>query len=395
MGTDVRLSSLGESGEKLRTLFEVSPDPMFFKDGEGRWLVVNAAAVGLFDLQGIDYRQKTDLELAELQPAYRDALVFCKGSDEVAWGKAQPSRAEEAIPKPDGSMRVFDVIKIPLFIPDGRRNGLVVLAREITERRRAEQERDRLFAAEQAARAEAERHAEEAARAVILREEFIGIAAHELRTPLTTLQLVVQGLLRAAVGPGAGPTPAMNRQAQLCDQQVKRLRRLVDDLLEITRIRSGRLDIRAEPLDLGEIVRAAVAGMQKAIEDAGCQIAFDVASPVRGSWDRLALERIAINLVDNAAKYGRGRPIEIAIRGEGGTARLSVRDHGIGIPADGLDRIFALFERAVSVREYGGLGLGLYIVRSLAEAHGGQVSVESRPGEGATFTVTLPRSPGG
>ncbi len=385
---DARPGALPGSDVRLRTLFEASPDPMFLKDGEGRWLEVNAAAVDLFELQGIDYRGKTDLELAELQPAYRDALVYCRNSDEAAWGKGATSRGEEAIPRSDGCLRLFDVIKVPLFAPDGRRQGLVVLGREITERRKAEQERDRLLAAEQAARAETERHFAEAQRAVQLREEFIGVAAHELRTPLTTLQIVVQGLLRAA-RPGPGWPPALVRQAQLAELQVRRLTRLVEDVLEISRIRSGRFEPRLEPLDLAEVVGTALAALQKTADDAGCRVDF-ASEPVRGNWDRIAVERIAANLVGNAVKYGRGRPIEVAVRADGDAALLTVRDHGIGIAPADLARIFEMFERAVSAREYGGLGLGLYIVRRLAEAHGGSVSAESRPGEGATFTVSLP-----
>ncbi|MHB8416443.1 MAG: PAS domain-containing sensor histidine kinase [Myxococcales bacterium] len=375
--------------ERLRTLFEASPDPMFLKDGEGRWLEVNPAAIELFELQGIDYRRKTDLELAELQPAYRDALVYCKGSDEVAWAKERTSRAEETIPRSDGSVRVFDVIKVPLFAPDGRRRGLVVLGRDITERRRAEQERDGLLATAQAARAEAESHFAVAQRAVQLREEFIGIAAHELRTPLTTLQLTCRSLAKSAA-PKPGPPLDIGRLARIAERQVERLTRLVEDVLELSRIRAGRIEIQPEPLDLVEAVRTALGELQEVCDDAGCPVAFEASGPVRGAWDRMGIERITVNLISNAAKFGRGKPIEISVRAEASAGVISVRDHGIGIAAGDLARIFEMFERAVSMRQYGGLGLGLYIVRGLAEAHGGTVSAESRVGEGTRVTVSLP-----
>jgi signal transduction histidine kinase len=109
-----------------------------------------------------------------------------------------------------------------------------------------------------------------------------------------------------------------------------------------------------------------------------------------GSWDRSRVDQIVTNLVANAIKFGPGKPIEIVLGEEAGTTRLSVKDHGIGVDPARQERIFDRFERAVSDRHYGGLGLGLYISRQIAQAHGGSIRVESAPGAGATFTVELP-----
>jgi signal transduction histidine kinase len=120
------------------------------------------------------------------------------------------------------------------------------------------------------------------------------------------------------------------------------------------------------------------------------RLQLEASQPVLGRWDPLRLDQVVTNLLSNAMKYGEGKPIEIAVWREAESALVRVRDHGIGIPLDQIDRIFGRFERAVSERAYGGLGLGLYIVRRFVEAHGGRVRVESREGEGSTFTVELP-----
>ncbi|MBZ4418479.1 ATP-binding protein [Myxococcus sp. RHSTA-1-4] len=144
------LEELLTSEERLRTLVDASPDPIYLKDGEGRWLKANDAGLEVFQLQGVHYQGKTDLELAELADFYREALRYCYQTDQRAWERGTHSRAEEAVPQPDGTLRYIDVTKVPLFYPDGRRKGLVVLGRDITERKRAEQERDRLLGREQA-----------------------------------------------------------------------------------------------------------------------------------------------------------------------------------------------------------------------------------------------------
>ena len=123
---------------------------------------------------------------------------------------------------------------------------------------------------------------------------------------------------------------------------------------------------------------------------AGCSVRVDAPRRWSGSGIPLRIAQIVTNLLSNACKYGAGKPIAIAVEGAGDLARLSVRDQGIGIPPTELDRIFECFDRAVSARHYGGLGLGLYITRQVVEAHGGTIKVDSQPGAGATFSVELP-----
>jgi signal transduction histidine kinase len=169
---------------------------------------------------------------------------------------------------------------------------------------------------------------------------------------------------------------------------VRRLVRLVETLLDVSRLTAGRLDLEPEEMDFGQSVGTVVDAFRDQLKDR--RVTLRVA-PVIGSWDRFRLEQIVTNLVSNAIKYGEGSPIEITLDGDGDTAHLAVTDHGIGIDAENQERLFERFERAVSRRHYGGFGLGLWITRRIVDTMGGRITVESRPGEGSTFRVTLPR----
>jgi signal transduction histidine kinase len=228
------------------------------------------------------------------------------------------------------------------------------------------------------------RDAQVAARA---REEFLQVASHELRGPLGTLRLGVQLLLRE--GGAKPPEPRL----RMIERQAERLVRLADSLLDVSRITAGRLALAREDGDLAALVRDVVVRYAEEASDARCALTCEAPGPLLGSYDASRLEQVLSNLVSNALKYGRGRPVHVALASADGVARLSVADRGIGIAPADQARIFGRFERAVSGRNYSGLGLGLWIVRQIVAAHGGRIGVESTPGEGSTFTVELPLSP--
>jgi len=232
------------------------------------------------------------------------------------------------------------------------------------------------------------RRAQEAIR---VRDEFLSIASHELKTPLTSLALQADSL-RAAAARGRVPEPIAHK-ADVIRRNVDRLTRLITNLLDISRIGAGRLELELEELDLSELVREVAVRFEDELTRAGCELRLDASAPVVGRWDRLRLDQVVTNLIANAVKYGPAKPIEVAVRAEGERAWLQVRDHGIGIPHEAQARIFERFERAVSDRHYGGFGLGLWIVRIIVDALGGTIAVESEPGNGATFTVELGRTP--
>jgi signal transduction histidine kinase len=220
------------------------------------------------------------------------------------------------------------------------------------------------------------------------RERLISIAAHELRGPLCSVRLCLQSLKRSRL-PLA---PKANRMLEIMIKEERRVARLIDDLLDLGRIRSGQLELEFSVFDLCELVRDVGAQMEVQAARVGSKLQIELQGPVIGRWDRERLRQVVTNLMANAIKYGQGRPIvvRVAADNERRDARLEVADNGIGIAPEFHARIFEAFQRVNGDGRRDGLGLGLYIVRSIVEQLGGAVLVDSRPGEGATFIVNLP-----
>jgi signal transduction histidine kinase len=222
------------------------------------------------------------------------------------------------------------------------------------------------------------------------RGEFLTVASHELNTPITSLTLALQSLRRAAPSGRPLDPRAMDKLLDLSLRQGTRLTRLINDLLDVSRIDAGRLQLDLAAVELRALGREVVERFEADLTRSRCSVSLSDGAPVVGRWDRSRLDRVVTNLLSNAIKFGAGQPIELCVSAELGVARLEVQDHGIGIDPDQCARIFGRFERAVSERNYGGLGLGLYISRRIVEDHGGSIHCESQPGNGARFTVELP-----
>jgi predicted ATPase/signal transduction histidine kinase len=230
----------------------------------------------------------------------------------------------------------------------------------------------------------------EARQAVRLREEFLAVASHELNTPITSLRLLTAGL-QEQLFPQAPPD--LMRAVTIIERQSKRLSVLVHDLLDVAHLQAGRPPLHNEAGDLGTIVRQAVEAFQPPGRGQSRQSALEVRAtvPLRGQWDRARIEQVVSNLLSNAVKFGSGKPVTITVEAMADDrARLVIEDQGIGIPPDRLPYVFDRFERAVPETHYGGLGLGLYIVREVVRALGGDVAAHSVEGEGSRFTVELP-----
>jgi signal transduction histidine kinase len=241
------------------------------------------------------------------------------------------------------------------------------------------------------------KNTEEALRkALRIRDEFLSIASHELKTPITPLQLQMQGFLRM-IEKGrfqSVPVETLRSMLQISDSQVSRLSRLIDQLLDVSRMREGKLAINAEEVKLSELVHDVLRQVKHELDVAECAVVTHLDSTVIGMWDRLRIEQVVINLITNATRYAAGKPVKISVSHDADKAVLCVQDHGMGIDKKDQERIFERFERAVSVQNYGGLGLGLYISRQIVELHEGTIRVISEPGKGATFKVELPCLPG-
>ena len=270
----------------------------------------------------------------------------------------------------DGSRFWASVLITPIRGPDGGLIGFAKVTRDLTEHRRADDERIRLAQAEEAIR---------------LRDEFLIIASHELRTPVTALLLQLQRAQRT----GSATEPVANAL-----RAARRLGVLIETLLDVSRIATGQLTLDLQDCDLAALARDVLERWRDEAARGGCEVGLDAASPVRGRWDPLRIEQVIENLLGNALKYAPGKPVQISVsQGEKG-AELSIVDQGPGIAPADARRIFQRFERAADVRHYAGLGLGLYIAREIVEAHGGSIGAESVPGKGVTFRVVLPLTSG-
>jgi PAS domain S-box-containing protein len=357
------------SEQRFRAVFEAAPAGVILGNLTGNFTRCNSAAC-----QMLGY---TEEELIRLGPKgialqedheWIDRLV-----EALSTGTHDKREAEKRIVRKDGGLSwvsvaaslVRDSAGTPLFSV----NVLV----DITGRKTAE---------------------EAMLNAVRLRDEFIAVASHELRTPITPLRLQNHLLKRhLTVGQFASYPQAASvlKMIDASEQQLDHLVRLIEDMLNASRISSGRLALSLEDVNLSDVVENTIDRHEHELVKAGCPVKIDLAPNAVGRWDRHRLEQVLTNLLTNAAKYGRGKPIDVAVSVDSTQAYLSVRDYGIGIAKEDQLKIFEQFERVAPVNAYGGFGLGLYIARQIVSAHGGTIRVDSELGKGSMFTITLPR----
>jgi PAS domain S-box-containing protein len=271
----------------------------------------------------------------------------------------------------DGSRFWANVVLTPIRNAAQEVTGFVKITRDLTDRRKTDEERLRLVQAQEAIR---------------LRDEFLSIASHELKTPLTALLLQLESLhVRAAAADAM-----LAKQVDRAMRVGNRLAMLIETLLDVSRIVTGNFALSLQPFDLVDAVKEVTDRLRETAASAGCSMQIDGLQRLDGRWDRLRLEQVLSNLISNSIKYAATTPIVITLTRDQDDAVVMVQDKGPGIPQADLARIFERFERAASERHYGGLGLGLYVARQIVEAHGGSIVAGNRPGGGACFTVRLP-----
>jgi signal transduction histidine kinase len=259
------------------------------------------------------------------------------------------------------------------------------LKQQLEALERARQEQEALLTQLQSTQNELEH-------AVRMRDDFMSIVSHEVRTPLNGLILETQlrQLHLAKDNASAFTMDKLKAMVDRDERQIQSLIRLIEDMLDVSRIRTGKLSIRTSAFDLAELVVNLVESYSAQIAAADCVVTLHASEPVIGVWDEFRIEQVVANLLTNALRYGAHKPIHVKVYAHGDEARVDVVDNGIGISAENQKRIFQQFERVSAKHAVAGLGLGLFISEQIVAAHAGSISVESEEGQGSLFRVSLP-----
>jgi PAS domain S-box-containing protein len=359
------------SDERFRLMVESVRDyAIFMLDPGGRVMTWNAGAERI---KGYRAHEIIGEHFSRFYPEADIRAGKCERELEIASADGRFEEEGWRLRK-DGKHFWANVVITALRDSGGRLVGFTKVTRDLTQRRKLEDERLLLAQAEESIR---------------LRDEFLSIASHELKTPLTALQLQLQGLHRRIVA----VDPSLAARIERGVRSGQRLADLIEALLDVSRIATGRFELKRERFDLSATVHEVVDRLRESAAREGSPVTVVAPRGVIGSWDRLRLEQVLTNLLANAIKYGKGGPIEVALTVGPGEVVLHVSDRGPGVPEQDLQRIFGRFERASSLRNYGGLGLGLYVARQIIEAHGGSVSARNLTSGGASFSVRLPLAP--
>lgn len=373
--------ALRQSERRFRTLLEASPDSIYFKDGEGRWLIANKAGLRIFNLEDAPWQGKTDCQLAENAPSFRDALLYCAETDEQTWRTGELSRNNEIIPQPDGTTKIFDVIKVPLFNEDGSRHGLVVLGRDITERKQAEE---------------------------LLRQaqkmESLGVLAGGVAHDFNNLLVAMLGQTSLALAKMRAESPARPH----VEKAVNAANRAAD-LTQKMLAYSGRGHFEVRPLNLNALIEENLHLFEVSIPKN-----VSLRSELTGNLplieaDAGQMQQVVMNLIINGAEAigehpgrvlvvtgveevseasGRIPQYTAAQLPPGRYVTLEVHDNGGGMDDETKARIFDPF---FSTKQTGH-GLGLAAVSGIMRGHKGGIRVYSEVGQGTTFKLLFPVS---
>ncbi len=277
----------------------------------------------------------------------------------------------------DGSFFKAHVTLTALKDERGELYGFVKITRDVTDRVEAEL---KLAKSEQTL-----------SKALAARDEFLSIASHELKTPLTSLKLQCELLMRKISKGQDLSTENIEKFSRTTNQFVDKLTRLVDDMLDISRIQSSRLTLKKDEVSICDCINEVIEDLKPMFNLAESEVpVVETCDEIVGDFDKLRLEQVFNNILTNAIRYGEGNPITVNVELVNDLVLVAIKDEGIGIPPDKIEKIFERFERAATDKASHGLGLGLYITKQIIEAHAGKIWVESEVGKGSTFYIQLP-----
>lgn len=363
-----------------RTVFQASS-----ADEALSLLLENEFALAILDVK---MPGMNGFELAELMRGTEKTkhipiiFVSAAGRDMDYAFRGYESGAVDFLHKPLSPFEVRS--KVAMFVDLYRHRKALSMQLEVVEAARREQE---------ALLAELRETQAELQKAVEMRDVFMSIASHELRTPLNGLILDVQ-LRRLRLEQGrmdAFTADKLREMVARDERQIRSLSRLIDDMLDVSRIRTGKLSVRPEPGDLGVLAGSVVESLAAQYTNTGTPIDLHVEGSAPVMMDEFRIEQVLANLLTNALRYGGGKPVSVRVAAEGEQVRAEVRDQGLGISEEDQGRVFEQFERVSGTSVAQGLGLGLFISEQIVQAHGGRIELSSRLGEGSCFSVVLPR----
>jgi PAS domain S-box-containing protein len=346
---------LKASEERYRDLFENANDGIYILDGAGRIVSFNRKAEEITGYTFEEVRGQPYTLLVSSGPERKKARrAFLKNM------RGQPDKTELTIIRKDGREVILELSTRPI-LQGGQIVGIQGIARDITERKELER----------------------------LKSDFISTVSHELRTPLTSIKGYVDLVLAGDVGP---LTPEQKEFLTIVSQNTTRLTELINDLLEIERLESGRIEFEFAELDLAEVLENVARSLHVNAEQKGLEFLTEIPSGLKVRGDRERLAQVFLNLLSNAIKYTPAGTVELRANQEDDAVVVEVRDTGIGLSESDLQKLFQKFFRSDNpyVRKVGGTGLGLSIAKAIVERHGGTITVTSQLGQGSTFTVRLP-----
>lgn len=371
-------NELHESDERLRNIINSTPDIICLKDGQGRWLEANSANIELFNLESINYKGKTDSELAVINPYFKDSFFKCIESDEKAWRQEIMSRSEEYITQKNGSVRIYDIIKVPIFDKNNNRKELIVVGRDVTDIRNSVKE---IIKAK-----------EKAEKATETKSNFLATISHEIRTPMNGVIGMTKILLESDLNKDQRET------VEIIEKSSSTLLNLINQVLEFSKIESEHISLDLKPFNLRNLINDSLELFkpETVIKNITSNLYVSEDTPEYFEGDIGKLKQIFNNLYSNALKFTESGSIDISVNVENKvknnyTLLVAIKDTGYGVSAADMHKLFTPFYRIGlnSGKSTKGSGLGLSICKKLIEMMNGKIWAESTVGKGSTFFFTI------